>query len=72
MAPDQWEHYFWIGVICCYYKNTIMAQEAFEKARVANIPSLFLKPLYWLKTVTPQFFESYIASLLASSDPNSL
>jgi tetratricopeptide (TPR) repeat protein len=72
MAPDQWDHYFWKGVICCYYKNTIMAQEAFEKARVANIPSLFLKPLYWLKTVTPQFFESYIASLLASSDPNSL
>jgi tetratricopeptide (TPR) repeat protein len=72
MAPDQWDHYFWKGMICCYYKNTIMAQEAFEKARVANIPSLFLKPLYWLKTVTPQFFETYIAPLLASSNPNSL
>jgi tetratricopeptide (TPR) repeat protein len=66
-APDQWDHYFWKGMICCYYKNTVMALEAFEAAEAVGVPPMLLKPLYWLKTVVPQFFKAYAAPLLTRS-----
>jgi tetratricopeptide (TPR) repeat protein len=67
MKPEEWDHYFWKGMICCYYQNTIMAQYAFEQAQTVGLPPILLKPLSWLKGVVPQFFEAYAALLLANA-----
>jgi hypothetical protein len=67
MEPEEWDHYFWKGMICCYYQDTVMAQDALEKAQTVGLPPMFTKPLFWLKRVAPEFFETYAALLLANA-----
>jgi tetratricopeptide (TPR) repeat protein len=64
IQPEEYDHYFWKGMIYAYHQDTDMAQAAFEKALALDLPPLLLKPLYWLKTATPQFFEAYAAPLV--------
>lgn len=66
--PEEYDHYFWQGMIFAYQKDTLKARDAFEKALATGLPPLLLKPLYWLKPVAPQFFETYAAPLLAGAD----
>jgi tetratricopeptide (TPR) repeat protein len=66
--PEEYDHYFWQGMILAYQQDTLKARDAFEKALATGLPPLLLKPLYWLKPVTPQFFETYAIPLLTSAD----
>jgi Flp pilus assembly protein TadD len=65
LALEEWDAYFWKGMICAYLGRNVMAVEAFEKALEVNLPPLLLVPLYWLQKDRPNFFSEYAALLLA-------
>lgn len=64
--PEEWDPYFWKGIIAAYYKQTETAKKAIEQAMLLDLPPLLLVPLYWLETVVPIFFREYAEPLLRS------
>jgi tetratricopeptide (TPR) repeat protein len=63
---EQWNIYFWKGMICAYYYQGrySLAREAIEKALALKMPPLLLTPLYWLAEDKPDFFQQYAKPLL--------
>ncbi|HVB24757.1 MAG TPA: tetratricopeptide repeat protein [Ktedonobacteraceae bacterium] len=66
IEPEEWDAYFWKGMLCAYYYRGRhqMVAEAIEKALEVELPPILLTPLYWLETDRPEFFEQYARPLL--------
>ena len=61
IKPDEWDAYFWKGMLCAYYYRGRhqMAVEAIEKALevgIRGLPPVLLTPLYWLEADRPECF----------------
>jgi Flp pilus assembly protein TadD len=65
LVPQEWDAYFWKGMLCAYLGRNILAMEALEKAFKMDLPPLLLTPLYWLEKDRPNFYNEYVAPLLA-------
>jgi tetratricopeptide (TPR) repeat protein len=70
LDPEEWDAYFWKGMLSVYYHHT-KSQEtitlaAIEQALQLNLPPVLLTPLYWLEQDRPAFFAIYIKPLLAA------
>ena len=64
LEPEEWDAYFWKGMIYAYLGRNSMAIEAINTALAVGLPPLLLAPLYWLENDRPNFFSEYAAPLL--------
>jgi hypothetical protein len=65
LEPEKWDAYFWKGMIwACLGKNEMMLA-LLEKALAMKMPPILLAPLHWIEQESRDFFEQYIAQLLA-------
>jgi len=64
--PQQWDHYFWKGIIYGYRGDPTKAMIALNAALAKDIPPMLLRPLYWFETASPGFFASHLLPLLNS------
>jgi tetratricopeptide (TPR) repeat protein len=73
--PEQWDTYFWKGIILAFCGQTEAARKEINQALELGLPPLLLMPLYWLEHVVPNFFNTYARpllkkhSLLEQNDP---
>ncbi len=65
LMPEECDAHFWKGMLCAYLGRNLLAVEALEKALKMDIPPLLLIPLYWLEKDRPNFYNEYVAPLLA-------
>jgi tetratricopeptide (TPR) repeat protein len=65
LAPEEWDSYFWKGMICAYLGQNQKAQESFGWALNQSLPPILLTPLRWFKQDRPDFYDTYAAPLLA-------
>lgn len=68
LKPDEWDAYFWKGMICAYLGRNSAAIEAIEKALEVGLPPILLTQLYWLEQDRPDFFREYAEPLLKRYD----
>ena len=72
LAPEEWDAYFWKGMLSAYYfRGLPRAEEAralTEQALTMGLPPVLLTPLYWLEKDNPSFFEQYARPLLEEYD----
>jgi tetratricopeptide (TPR) repeat protein len=61
---EQWDSYFWKGLIKAFYGQTTAARQHIDQALKLGLPPLLLMPLYWLEPVVPHFFNTYARPLL--------
>ena len=66
--PEQWDTYFWQGIILAYYRQTEEAKRSINQALDLDLPPVLLIPLYWLEHVVPRFFQAYARPLLNEYD----
>jgi tetratricopeptide (TPR) repeat protein len=64
LEPEEWDAYFWKGMICVYLGRYSTAKQAIEKALEEGLPPILLTPLYWLEKDRPDFFRKYAEPLL--------
>jgi tetratricopeptide (TPR) repeat protein len=62
--PEQWDTYFWKGIIFAFCGQVAEAREAIDQSLHLGLPPLLLMPLYWLESVVPRFFNTYAHPLL--------
>jgi tetratricopeptide (TPR) repeat protein len=70
LEPEEWDAYFWKGMLSAYYRQT-RSQEAITLAAIEQslqlgLPPVLLTPLYWLAQDRPSFFTTHIKPLLDS------
>lgn len=65
--PEQWDPHFWIGLVAALTGETEIARQAIERSLELGLPPLLLTPLYWLKSLRPDFFELHAVGLLQRS-----
>ncbi len=63
LEPEEWDAYFWKGMLCAYLGRNLVAIEALNKALALDLPPPLLTPLYWLENDRPNFFSEYAAPL---------
>lgn len=63
-APDQWDAYFWLGMLAAYCNHFRPAEVALDNAVELGLPAALLLPLYWLEKDRPDFFQRYAQPLL--------
>jgi tetratricopeptide (TPR) repeat protein len=68
LKPEEWDAYFWKGMLTAYYHrgqtHVEVAQQAVEKALELGLPPVLLTPLYWLEQDVPEAFERFAKGLL--------
>lgn len=64
-APEQWDPYFWRGLLCAYLGRFSQARRDVQQAVDNGLPALLLLPLYWLKQGRPDFFIAYAEPILS-------
>jgi len=57
--------YFWKGMICASLRRDEEAIAAIEKSLELELPPVLLAPLRWLELERPDFYEKFVAPLLA-------
>lgn len=63
--PDNWDGYFWAGLVAASSGQEQEAKTAIEKALALKLPPVLLTPLRWLEQDQPAFYSDYAAPLLA-------
>ncbi len=62
---QQWDPYFWKGMICASLRRDEEAIAAIEKSLELGLPPVLLAPLRWLEPERPDFYEKFVIPLLA-------
>ena len=67
LAPQEWDAYFWKGMLLAYYRRLPHADEVMsmiEQSLQTGLPPQLLTPLYWLEKDLPDLFVKYARPLL--------
>ena len=65
LEPEEWDAYFWKGMVCAALRRDEDAKAAVEKSLVVEMPPVLLAPLRWFEQDRPDFYERYVVPLLA-------
>ena len=65
LEPEEWDAYFWKGMVCAALKCDKDAKSAVEKSLEVDLPPVLLAPLRWFEQDRPDFYEQYVVPLLA-------
>jgi tetratricopeptide (TPR) repeat protein len=67
LNPQEWDAYFWNGMLIAYYQGLPHADEAIsmiQQSLTVGLPPQLLTPLYWLEKALPDLFVKYARPLL--------
>jgi tetratricopeptide (TPR) repeat protein len=64
LNSEDWDAYFWQGMINASMSKEEEASLALEKALSVNLPHILLVPLHWLEQDKPDFYKKYAIPLL--------
>ncbi len=68
LDPEEWDAYFWKGMLSAYYyRGRFHIEEtraAIEQSLTKGLPPILLTPLYWLEKDLPDVFVNYAKPLL--------
>ena len=67
LDPQEWDAYFWKGMLLAYYRGQSHAEKAvsmIKQSLAVGLPSILLTPLYWLEKDRPGLFVNYARPLL--------
>lgn len=67
-VPDEWDAYFWKGMVCAALRRDTEALAALEQALVLGLPPILLSPLRWLEKTRPDFYVKCAVPLLTSKE----
>jgi len=65
LEPEEWDAYFWKGMVCAALGRDEDAIMAIEKSLEVDMPPVLLAPLRWFEQDRPDFYERYVIPLLA-------
>jgi len=65
LEPEEWDAYFWKGMVCAILRRDEDAKTAVEKSLEVDMPPVLLAPLRWFEQDRPDFYEQYVVPLLA-------
>ncbi len=68
MAPEDWDAYFWKGMICASMGQDEEAIAAIEQSLQLELPPILLTPLRWFEHDRPDFYQKYVVPLMARYD----
>ena len=68
LDEEEWDAYFWQGMVCASLGQDEEAIVAIEKSLELGLPPVLLAPLRWFEQDKPEFYEKYARSLLARYD----
>ena len=64
LSGEEYDAYFWKGMICAYLGRFMAASTAINKALESELPPVLLTPLYWLEHDRPDFFHEHARPVL--------
>ena len=64
-APDEWDPYFWKGMVCASLGREVESMAAVEKALEVELPPVLLIPLRWFEEDKSDFYHKYVMPLMA-------
>ena len=68
IAPENWDAYFWKGMIYASWGQDEEANTAIEQSLQLELPPILLTPLCWFEYDRPDFYQKYVVPLMARYD----
>jgi Flp pilus assembly protein TadD len=65
---EEWDAYFWQGIVCASLGQDEEAIASIEQSLQLDLPPLLLAPLHWFEQDKPDFYEQYAIPLLTRYD----
>ena len=68
IAPENWDPYFWKGMVYASLGQEEEAIAAVERSLELELPPILLTPLRWFEQDRPDFYQKYVVPLMARYD----
>jgi tetratricopeptide (TPR) repeat protein len=65
LKPEEWDAYFWKGMVCATLRRDEDAKAAVEKSLEVDLPPVLLAPLRWFEQDRLDFYQQYVVQLMA-------